>query len=168
MTNHAPTPWVVDRANVEGVDVVDGRGNLIFTNDFRGTPDEASSGMVESIIGEGIANAYRIVACVNACEGIPTEALECQTKKQITRTMIGLIEEMTLLMKAAIARVDLANKDGDPILSAWRESAEASVSKAWRLIPGLADKAPQMKADKPVPVRKDNGPIEAIIWRNRR
>lgn len=86
------------------------------------------------------ANARRIVACVNACEGIPTEALECQSKKQITPTMIGMIEEMALLLKSAIARVELAHKDGDPILSAWQEAAEATVSKAGEFISNRAEK----------------------------
>jgi hypothetical protein len=86
----------------------------------------------------------------------------------MNESMIDLIEEMTLLLKSAIARVEIANMQGDPILSAWKETAQASVGKANGIIPGLADKTPQMKTDKPVLVRKDNGPIEAIIWRNKR
>jgi hypothetical protein len=72
----------------------------------------------------------RVAACVNACEGIPTEALECQSKKQITQSMISMIEEMSIVLKWAIARVELANKEGNPILSTWRESAEDIVERA--------------------------------------
>lgn len=34
------------------------------------------------------ANARRIVACVNACDGIPTEALECQSKRKISESWV--------------------------------------------------------------------------------
>lgn len=38
--------------------------------------------------GEQEENARRIVACVNACEGIPTEALECQSKRKISEAWV--------------------------------------------------------------------------------
>lgn len=91
----------------------------------------------EFIHDEG--DARRITACVNACKGIPTEALECQSKKEITPMMIGLIEEMALLMRWAIANGDLANNKGNPILSAWRDDAEAVISKARGIFHNLVD-----------------------------
>lgn len=54
------------------------------------------------------ANARRIVACINACEGIPTEALECQTKWQLSAELIRQRDE--LLAALSLIEVD---KDGD-------------------------------------------------------
>lgn len=38
-------------------------------------------------------------------------------------------EELVLTLRAAIERVKMANNDGDPILSAWREDAEKLLAK---------------------------------------
>jgi hypothetical protein len=43
---------------------------------------------------EADANGRRLVACVNACAGIPTEALECQTKKELTKKLIDTNKEL--------------------------------------------------------------------------
>ncbi|WP_141054918.1 hypothetical protein [Tepidiphilus succinatimandens] len=53
-------------------------------------------------------DARRIVACVNACKGIPTEALECQAKKDITAK---LIERNQALVKALEDLVSLAEAE---------------------------------------------------------
>ena len=52
---------------------------------------------------ESKANARRIVACVNACEGIPTEALECQTKKQLTTKMIAERDKLLEALEAIVS-----------------------------------------------------------------
>jgi hypothetical protein len=43
---------------------------------------------------EADANGRRLVACVNACAGIPTEALECQTKKELTKKLTDTSKEL--------------------------------------------------------------------------
>jgi hypothetical protein len=145
---HTPAPWCIGDIQAKrypgypgesfeaGIHVGDkpNRGNCLAIVYSGG------DGALRNSMNDIEANARRIVACVNACEGIPTEALECQSKKQITPTMIGMIEEMALLLKLAIARVELAHKDGDPILSAWQEVAEATVSKAGEFISSRAEK----------------------------
>jgi hypothetical protein len=145
---HTPAPWCVGSIEAKSYTGYPGEkfeatihvGDKSNYGNCLAVVYMGGNGAISNSMDNIEANAYRIVACVNACEGIPTDALECQSKKQITPTMIGLIEEMALLLKSAIARVELANKDVDPILSAWRESAEVAVSKAGEFIPNLAEK----------------------------
>jgi len=49
------------------------------------------------------ANARRIVACVNACEGIPTEALECQSKRKISEAWVKQRDQLVSACKRAEA-----------------------------------------------------------------
>ena len=61
-THHTPEPW---RANAAQADIEGPDGEEVavcYCNDDDGS--------------DAIANARRIVACVNACAGIPTEELE--------------------------------------------------------------------------------------------
>ena len=68
MSNHTPEPWRVGRPGAVVSDTP--------------VPEMGGSDAVEyyggHLIGESIteANALRIVACVNACEGISTDRLE--------------------------------------------------------------------------------------------
>jgi len=48
-------------------------------------------------------NARRIVACVNACEGIPTEALECQSKRKISEAWVKQRDQLVSACKRAEA-----------------------------------------------------------------
>lgn len=63
--SHSPEPWVVEKLPNSTI-IADARGDVIArvtVNDDPVTPEVAA------------ANAERIRACVNACRGIPTEAL---------------------------------------------------------------------------------------------
>ena len=66
MTQHTPEPWATTQS-IAYASIRDASGNLIADTCF-----SSCNGDVE--LGE--ANARRIVACVNACEGIPTDDLE--------------------------------------------------------------------------------------------
>ncbi len=80
MSQHTPEPWYVGTWKYWA-------GNTYYAN-IRpiGWDDDTSSGLAKVMAvsedAEGIedseyaANARRIVACVNTCRGIPTEALE--------------------------------------------------------------------------------------------
>jgi|GEM_PF-6714980 len=46
----------------------------------------------------------------------------------------NLIEEMAVILKMAILRIEIANAEGDPILSAWRETAESALRRAEEFI----------------------------------
>ena len=61
---HSPEPWVIDDRDGRPYAINAGREKVIV---WGGIACRATT---------GIDNARRIVACVNACAGIPTEALE--------------------------------------------------------------------------------------------
>ena len=59
-------PWVVlGETQIHGVDIISGRLLIAMT-----CPDDCEPDELDKI------HAARIVACVNACAGIPTETLE--------------------------------------------------------------------------------------------
>ena len=62
---HTPEPWRTDAECGFPQDIHDSKGNLFL---------RCGSDFDNEIYGE--ANARRIVACVNACAGLPTEVLE--------------------------------------------------------------------------------------------
>lgn len=67
---HTPEPWVAGTGEYNGV------GHYMAVNN-----DESKAVALTGIIGKedaekSKANARRIVACVNACEGLPNELLE--------------------------------------------------------------------------------------------
>lgn len=66
---YTPEPWVADRQTVRAGEVCI-RTQLVWGNG----PDFEAAAEVHT------ANARRIAACVNACEGIPTEQLEAMTR----------------------------------------------------------------------------------------
>jgi hypothetical protein len=70
MTDHTPTPWAVKTEGTGITLIVDDQGLIIaqVTGYVRNS--------IESGKGEAKENARRIVACVNACVGIPTETLD--------------------------------------------------------------------------------------------
>lgn len=77
MSEHTPGPWRVSgsryiKRDFSGIGLADDSGQMIAS-----VPGGQTSGpfFIESN-EECDANARRIVACVNACEGVPTELLE--------------------------------------------------------------------------------------------
>jgi hypothetical protein len=50
------------------------------------------------------ADARRLAACWNACEGLTTEQLECQTKKELTAKLIEVNREMLAALEDRIAQ----------------------------------------------------------------
>ena len=74
------------------------------------------------------ANARRIVSCVNACEGIPTDALECEAGN-IVKVAGSLMKQRDQLL-AAIEEALEAGGDGD-----W-QSARKALSAATASVKG--------------------------------
>ena len=66
MMKHTKEPWVAEKT-------LQGRNSSISN---RRGKTIAIAYQNENIDGDDLANAKRIVACVNACEGITNEALE--------------------------------------------------------------------------------------------
>jgi hypothetical protein len=82
---HTPAPWKAIR-NAGGI--------FIMAN---GIPVARLDGPIDAVI-----HAARIVAAVNACDGIPTDALE----QGAVKDLVGALERLT-------DRVDPGNKDRD-------------------------------------------------------
>jgi hypothetical protein len=82
-------PWRVVPAGKtpEGEDTHDEDGNLVIAP-YRGRHIVTASKVPVCEFVHDEDDARRIAGCVNACKGIPTEALECQTKKQLTSVVI--------------------------------------------------------------------------------
>lgn len=162
----AATPWRVVPAGMTalGEHTHDDEGNLVI-GPYRGRHivTEGRNPVCEFIHDPD--DARRIVACVNACEGIATAALECSSRKEITDRMFSLIEQMALHLKTAVERIKIANTEGNPILSAWCDDAERSLKEAAKLFPALTGK---LAAEK-TPVRKIPNASDAVIaWQGGR
>ena len=74
MSEYTKEPWEVKEMNNTPYVIAD-RETLLLTHGWKG-------------YHENMANARRIVACVNACRGIPTEDLE-RNKVEIPRAVNG-------------------------------------------------------------------------------
>jgi hypothetical protein len=73
------------------------------------------------------SNARRVCAAWNACAGIPTEALECQTKKELTKKLIDTNKELL----AALENILFAmTRHGYPGEAYAVEQAEDAIKKA--------------------------------------
>lgn len=90
---HTPTPWGLDKENPRLIRQLVAPGHVI--------------GKVRITKGAIEANAHRIVACVNACEGIETETLQgfegaefnqvlklCQQIDTVTKQNARLLEAL--------------------------------------------------------------------------
>lgn len=90
---HCPEPWEVG-GTYRHFDSKDWF-SIVFSPLKNGKPHHPRAcealGMKKE---EAIANAARIVACVNACRGIPTAALEAGAVADLLRTLTDLTEEM--------------------------------------------------------------------------
>ena len=84
MSKHTPGPWsVTDETDIVGIENDPANGCV--------GPVDVAHVYLRTVPGRTNANARRIVACVNACDGIETYALELMTghlsiKEQITAT----------------------------------------------------------------------------------
>ncbi len=76
MSEHSKEPW-----RITSIDGWDGVGTV---PDARGFADD-----VCKLVFNNPANARRIVACVNACRGISTEALESIKDAWIMKSLEG-------------------------------------------------------------------------------
>ena len=87
---HSPEPWEIDDEYVQQGDVAICHV-LSIDSDIEGD-------WVRGPITE--ANARRIVACVNACAGLPTEQLESSPPGGILNGVAGLIAQRNELLAA--------------------------------------------------------------------
>lgn len=88
-SEHTPGEWTAERIDYsKGLDVsfeVTSGRRVIAGTYMREIKREAY------LIAEDEANARRIVACVNACEGIPTEALESGAVRELLEALADVL-----------------------------------------------------------------------------
>lgn len=124
---HTKGPWHIGQGNGEGFIFPEtGRMRMEMGGTTLYPICKITTGWSEE---EDQANARRIVACVNACEGIPTAALECQAKKQIT---LKVIEDNEALLKALTGMLEVFCDHPETDEMACVQSAREAVLKARR------------------------------------
>lgn len=94
MSQHTPGPWLATKSK-HGID--DGNHVIAVLNPEAG--DRAILIHSEGEAGNSFADARRIVACVNACEGSETEILE-QLGGDFVKPLIDLIDQRDELLVA--------------------------------------------------------------------
>ena len=73
MSEHTKEPWITVETELDVIEITNADRNGLVVPIAK-----VSTGYVKQVGIEQEANARRIVACVNACEGIPTGILEKQ------------------------------------------------------------------------------------------
>lgn len=137
---HTPGPWRIIAQISYGI-------TLPIYKIFGKTEDGCDRyitevGLISSeVVVEDLANARRIVACVNACEGIPTEALEQDFIGKISQVGGESIERNRDLLDVLVQAVEQAGflvggptdhraaEHGEP---KWVCNARAVIAKARR------------------------------------
>lgn len=105
---HTPEPWAVDpdeRAEMEWNNhILGATGERICFMAHDGTPTNAA----------GEANAARIVACINALAGIPTDKLRPGIVKELIDAARQAVHEAADLIRAQAAHIDKLMEKGGP------------------------------------------------------
>lgn len=110
MSEHTKEPWHSDNRG--------GRVTIITHPQFLsdGTPDINGSCAIAQCFGpDAVENSRRIVACVNACAGIPTD----QIQKDID---VGGYED---IVKCHQAHIEMVEKQRDKLLAASKSLRKA-------------------------------------------
>lgn len=123
--NHTPEPWEVFPPETFIVTIA---GNVESNRIICHIRFPQNSGMWRRIAGEDIANARRIVACVNACKGIETEKLE--------RAAVVYLDGDSVITKGGIVRfpdeMDSLRTNRNELAALLREiSGIATANESW-------------------------------------
>lgn len=108
MSEHTKEPWSIQNVEI-GAAVTNDLCIMAPSPSFREIAQIARCYQGDRVKEMELANARRIVACVNACAGIPTDALECDTP-----TFIAMLQERHALrthrdeLLAALKQLDEA------------------------------------------------------------
>jgi hypothetical protein len=108
--------------NGQSVGSADGTGVCeVWPRDENGFPD-----------GEGRANARRIVACWNACHGLPTDELEQKGLACAFGTQLLLLEQHRDTLLEALNDVQdvMNNSQG---VAGWHKNGDIATWESWRL-----------------------------------
>jgi len=77
----------------------------------------------------GTENFYSIFSTKSQNGDTISETVAENVEKQDAE-LIAVAPELLDLLEAAVARIELANDEGDPILSAWLTDAKSAIAKA--------------------------------------
>ena len=101
MSKHTPEPWKInhDDSTEEWSIVTNQHGSIVANVNEETGPELAGSIPVMRKM-PGMENARRIVACVNACAGLPAEQLEVSPLGGVLNGVAGLIAQRDELLAA--------------------------------------------------------------------
>lgn len=103
-TKHTPGPWAVNPVQLNQVATADAAFEVAMATVLH--PAEVT-----------IANARRIVACVNACEGVRTEVLEDvnSSERELLHHYVATVDQRDEL-KSVACNFEIAGPDADGIV----------------------------------------------------
>lgn len=110
MSKHLPEPWTVfesQNAVRPGIDSAI-ESVVIFSED-------EANGVQGDTAEEALANARRIVACVNACQSISTETLENGVIKDMVASLQTVADYFDPLLNADIEELSLITNVTDAL-----------------------------------------------------
>ena len=113
---HTEGPWLISKPRHPGKDQENDR--LIHTKDGRHVAETFQYQNHSSPSGPSIPNAQRIVACVNACEGINPEAVP------------DLLEALTRLVERINHNTDPLHTLPPALYNKYINQARAAIAKA--------------------------------------
>lgn len=108
MSEHTKEPWFTVETECDVIEITNADRDGVIV-----PIAEVSTGYVKQVGIEQEANARRIVACVNACDGITTAALEYRV--HLLKAEDDQIAELTQQRDKLLAALNLieVDKDGD-------------------------------------------------------
>lgn len=126
MSKHTPEPWHLPPGDLIFVSKVGGRGYVAKMMPLDAPRDR--KGLPTDISDEMCANARRIVACVNACRGLPTDELEQKGLVAAVGTQLLEADQLRDKLLAALAEIDACFEAA--LIEGWNEAmAEEDISR---------------------------------------
>ena len=123
MSNHTKAPWLFDGKVVYALNEKGGEYFSAFVQDGKTCEDELK------------ANARRIVACVNACEGISTEMLESvQINPSMLLSMYSRLESDRTELEKRLNNLAQENMDYLRRINALEQQLKSEMRRSFRLV----------------------------------
>ena len=169
MSKHTPEPWIVTN-NTDIFPIGDTKARRHIADcDTSNAPlqNDGLNDMTDLDYDEVMANAHRIVATINACEGIPTEALEsgfmvaealkegefdntamtCKLATERLRELEAEVERLKDCERIAWALARKTNNEIHPYI--WtRRISKGTASRRWELVTDRCREIPLGPTDK--------------------
>lgn len=145
MSKHTPEPWVIKKGDwsTKGTLITTGRRKK---NKTVAIAEVDTEGFSTDFGSEQKANASRIVACINACAGLPIEQLKSFPLGGVLNGVAGLISQRDELLSAMATIEQLQWREGlrglgRPTDFAEREAALRALGEARSIARQAIDKS---------------------------